>query len=108
MNISIDNLNKAFESKTRLGIMSVLMVNESVDFSTLKSLLNLTDGNLASHTRALEEMGYIQCEKRFIGRKPNTTFQITQSGSQAFKAHLQALEALIQGTATNDPNMSKK
>ena len=93
----LDNLNKAFESKARLGIMSVLMVNESVDFTSLKSLLNLTDGNLASHTHTLEEMGYIQCEKRFIGRKPNTTFQITQAGSQAFKAHLEALESLIQG-----------
>lgn len=103
--LPLDNLNKAFESKTRLGIMSVLMVNESVDFTTLKSLLNLTDGNLASHTRALEEMGYIQCEKRFIGRKPNTTFQVTQSGSEAFKAHLEALEALIQG-ASNLTNSS--
>lgn len=95
---SLDGLNKAFESKTRLGIMSVLMVNDTVDFSTLKSLLGLTDGNLASHTRALEDMGYIQCQKRFIGRKPNTTFQVTQAGSQAFKAHLQALEDLIKGT----------
>ena len=105
---NLDGLNKAFESKIRLGIMSVLMANESVDFTTMKSLLELTDGNLASHARSLEDLGYIRCEKRFIGRKPNTTFQITQSGSQAFKAHLQALEALIQGTATNNPNMSKK
>jgi len=95
---NLDGLNKAFESKTRLGIMSVLMVNDTVDFSTLKSLLGLTDGNLASHTRALEDMGYIQCQKRFIGRKPNTTFQVTQAGSQAFNAHLQALEDLIKGT----------
>lgn len=95
---NLDGLNKAFESKTRLGIMSVLMVNDTVDFFTLKSLLGLTDGNLASHTRALEDMGYIQCQKRFIGRKPNTTFQVTQAGSQAFKAHLQALEDLIKGT----------
>ena len=96
---NLDGLNKAFESKTRLGIMSVLMVNDTVDFSTLKSLLGLTDGNLASHTRALEDMGYIQCEKRFVGRKPNTTFQVTLAGSQAFKAHLQALEDLIRDTS---------
>ena len=92
----LDGLNKAFESKARLGIMSVLMVNESMDFPTLKSLLGLTDGNLASHTRTLEDMGYIQCEKRFIGRKPNTSFCITQSGSQAFKSHLAALESFLQ------------
>lgn len=92
----LDGINKAFESKARLGIMSVLMVNESVDFSTLKSLLNLTDGNLASHTRSLEDLGYIQCEKHFIGRKPNTTFSVTQAGSEAFKAHLQALEDFLK------------
>lgn len=95
----LDGLNKAFESKARLGIMSVLMVNESLDFSSLKSLLDLTDGNLASHTRALEELGYIQSEKKFIGRKPNTSFSITQSGSQAFKAHLQALADLLKNTS---------
>lgn len=94
----LDGINKVFESKARLGIMSVLMVNESVDFSTLKSLLNLTDGNLASHTRSLEELGYIQCEKRFIGRKPNTTFTVTKAGSEAFKAHLQALEDFLKGS----------
>ena len=67
----LENINKAFESKARLGIMSILIVNESVDFVTLKNLLDLTDGNLASHTRSLEELGYIQCQKQFIGRRPN-------------------------------------
>ena len=95
--MDLDGINKAFESRTRLGIMSVLMVNESADFSTLKSLLSLTDGNLASHTRALEELGYIQCEKKFVGRKPNTSFSVTKAGSDAFKAHLQALEDFIKG-----------
>lgn len=94
----LDGLNKAFESKARLGIMSALMVNESLDFTSLKSLLGLTDGNLASHTRALEDLGYIQSEKKFIGRKPNTSFTVTQSGSQAFKEHLQALEAFLKST----------
>lgn len=95
---NLDGINKAFESKARLGIMSALMVNESVDFSTLKSLLGLTDGNLASHTRALEELGFIQCEKRFIGRKPNTSFSVTQLGSKAFKEHLAALEDFLKTT----------
>ena len=85
-------LNREFESKVRLGIMSVLMVNESVDFSTLKSLLGLTDGNLASHIRALEELGYLQTEKRFIGRRPNTSYSVTKAGSKAFRQHLQAME----------------
>ena len=93
---ALENINKAFESKARLGIMSALMVNESLDFATLKSLLQLTDGNLASHTRNLEDLGYITCEKRFIGRKPNTTFSITEKGKVAFAEHLKALEAFIK------------
>lgn len=76
--------------------MSALMVNESLDFATLKSLLQLTDGNLASHTRNLEDLGYIACEKRFIGRKPNTTFSITEKGRTAFAEHLKALETFIK------------
>ena len=74
---AFQNINKAFESKVRLGIMAVLMVNEDADFNTLKELLSLTDGNLASHTRALEELGYIVCQKSFVGRKPKTSFRAT-------------------------------
>ena len=91
----LDGINKAFESKVRLGIMSVLMVNDSVDFTTLKSLLDVTDGNLASHARGLEELGYIRCEKKFVGRKPNTSYQATELGRDAFRQHTQALEAFL-------------
>ena len=97
MKISLIGLNKAFESRVRLGIMSVLTVNESADFCMLKKMLDLTDGNLASHTKALEELGYITCEKRFIGRKPNTIFRITEQGRNAFKEHIAALEQFIKG-----------
>ncbi|MBO7506039.1 MAG: transcriptional regulator [Paludibacteraceae bacterium] len=96
MNMSLEHINKAFESKVRLGIMSALMVNEEIDFTTLKSLLDLTDGNLASHTRSLEELGYIQSKKQFIGRKPNTTFQMTENGRAAFSEHLKALEDFLK------------
>ncbi|MBP5496017.1 MAG: transcriptional regulator [Bacteroidales bacterium] len=92
----IDGLNKVLESKIRLGIMSVLAANGSADFATLKSLLELTDGNLASHTRNLEEAGYIRCEKKFVGRKPNTTYVITEEGREAFAAHIAALERFLQ------------
>lgn len=95
--VSLIGLNKAFESRARLGIMSVLMVNDTADFATLKQLLELTDGNLASHARALEELGYIACEKRFIGRKPNTTYRATLKGREAFKEHLAALEEFVKG-----------
>lgn len=92
----IANLNKAFESRIRLGIMSILMVNDSADFGTIKELLELTDGNLASHIKALEGLEYIKCTKQFIGRKPNTNFSITDLGRQSFKDHLNALESLIR------------
>ncbi len=75
--------------------MSVLMVNDKVDFNTLKETLQLTDGNLASHLRALEEAGYLSVEKQFIGRKPNTKYHASEDGRLAFKNHLDALEMLI-------------
>jgi DNA-binding HxlR family transcriptional regulator len=75
--------------------MSILSVNESVDFNTMKELLEITDGNLASHLKALENINYIQSRKQFIGRKPNTKYEITESGSNSFKEHLNALEKLI-------------
>ena len=92
----LDGLNKVFESKIRLGIMSVLVANGSADFATLKSLLELTDGNLASHTRHLEDAGYIRCQKSFIDRKPNTTYVITESGREAFAAHIDAMERFLK------------
>lgn len=94
----IQHLNKAFENRVRLGIMSALMVNDSLDFNALKELLEVTDGNLASHTRALEQKEYIAVEKSFIGRKPNTSFSITEAGKLAFEEHLKALEALLNQT----------
>lgn len=76
--------------------MSVLMVNESADFSTLKELLGVTDGNLASHAKALEQENYIEIQKQFIGKKPNTSYRATKDGKQAFVSHIDALEKLIQ------------
>lgn len=96
MKLNLEHINKAFESKVRLGIMSILMVNETIDFVTLKNLLELTDGNLASHTRNLEDLGYIESSKQFIGRKPNTTFSITPEGKEAFARHISALEEFLK------------
>lgn len=96
MKTVIEELNKAFESRIRLGIMSVLVVNESADFNTLKEQLQITDGNLSSHIAALEKSQYLKIKKQFIGKKPNTTYLITASGRKAFAAHLDALEKLIK------------
>ena len=92
----ISKLNKQFESRVRLGIMSVLMVNESVDFVTLKDLLDITDGNLASHLSALEKNRLIEVKKQFIGRKPNTKYMATPEGKNAFREHLDYLAMLIR------------
>ncbi|HEY6161217.1 MAG TPA: transcriptional regulator [Bacteroidia bacterium] len=92
----IAQLNKSFESRIRLGIMSVLMVNDWTDFNTLKEQLEVTDGNLASHIAALEKEGYISIRKQFLGKKPNTSFTVTKAGRKAFSDHLDALEALIK------------
>jgi len=92
----IDNINKLFDHRIRLGIMSILMVNEEVDFNRLKELLDVTDGNLASHTKTLENAEYIKIEKSFIGKKPNTKYIITRVGRKAFKKHIDALEHLIR------------
>ncbi len=96
MKVDFNKLDKAFENRVRLQIMSVLMVNENYDFTSLKELLEVTDGNLASNLKALEKEEYIIIEKSFIGRKPNTNYQASAKGRKAFQEHLAALEQLIQ------------
>lgn len=92
----IENLNKIFDSRIRLGIMSAVLVNSEVNFNELKELIQVTDGNLASHLKTLEDNQYIKVKKGFIGRKTNTTYAVTRSGEKAFKAHLEALEQMIK------------
>jgi DNA-binding MarR family transcriptional regulator len=92
----IDDLNKAFESRIRLGIMSILMVNDWVDFNSLKETLNITDGNLASHITALEKMEFIKIRKQFVGKKSNTSYSISRAGKKAFNDHLDALENILK------------
>lgn len=91
----ISKLNKIFESRIRLGIMSVLMVNEWVDFNELKELIDITDGNLASHLNQLEKNNMIEIKKQFIGKKPNTRYNATDEGRLLFKEHLNNLNKLI-------------
>ena len=92
----LKHLDKAFENKVRLGIMSALMVNDYVDFSTLKSLLDVTDGNLANHLKTLENKGYVSFKKEFLGRKPNTKYAATEEGKAVFIQHIKAIEQLLK------------
>jgi DNA-binding HxlR family transcriptional regulator len=93
--LNINKLNKEFESRVRLGIMSVLMVNGWVDFTEMKNLLEITDGNLASHSAALEKSKFIEVKKEFVGKKPRTSYRVTESGKEAFREHLSGLEKLL-------------
>jgi DNA-binding MarR family transcriptional regulator len=93
----ITGLNKIFDNRIRLGVMSILTVNEEVNFNDLKQMLEVTDGNLATHLVNLEENGYIKVHKGFVGRKTNTTYSITKAGEKAFTDHISALETMIKG-----------
>jgi DNA-binding MarR family transcriptional regulator len=92
----ISGLNKIFDNRIRLGVMSVLVVNEEISFNDLKAMLEVTDGNLASHLVSLEENGFIKVHKGFIGRKTNTTYSITKLGEREFKNHVKVLEGMIK------------
>jgi DNA-binding MarR family transcriptional regulator len=93
----ITGLNKVFDNRIRLGVMSILVVNEEVSFNDLKQMLEVTDGNLATHLVSLEENGFLKVHKGFIGRKTNTTYSATKSGEKAFSDHITALENMIKG-----------
>ena len=94
---SISGLNKIFDNRIRLGVMSVLMVNDEMSFNDLKQMMEVTDGNLATHLVTLEENGFIKVHKGFVGRKTNTTYSITRAGQKAFSDHIAALEQMIRG-----------
>jgi DNA-binding MarR family transcriptional regulator len=94
--MTIDGLNKIFDSRIRLGIMSMLLVEDSVDYNTMKENLELTDGNLASHIKALEKEEFIKIVKSFFGKKPHTRYYVTKLGKKAFLAHIDAIENLIK------------
>ena len=91
-----NQLNKAFESRVRLGVMSVLMVNDWVSYSEMKELLSLTDGNLASHITALDKLDFIEIEKKFVGKKPQTSYKATKLGKIEFEKHIDGLEKLLR------------
>jgi DNA-binding MarR family transcriptional regulator len=97
MSNPISRLNKVFDSRIRIGVMSALVVSEGLTFNELKSLVDATDGNLATHLRTLEDAGYLKVQKGFVGRKTSTTYTVTRAGDKAFRDHLDALEQIIKG-----------
>jgi len=93
----VDTLNRAFDNRVRLAIMSILAVRDETEFNTLKQLLQVTDGNLATHVAVLERHRYIRVRKSFRGKKPRTAYAVTESGRKAFAEHVAALERIIRG-----------
>ncbi|MCG2588817.1 winged helix-turn-helix domain-containing protein [Rhodohalobacter sulfatireducens] len=96
MKLSFDDLHKAFESRVRLGIMSALAVNDTLDFTSLKEFLDVTDGNLATHIKKLEKENFIGIKKSFIDNKPNTRYYMTKEGKKAFADYLGLMEQIIK------------
>ena len=94
----VEKLNKVFDNRIRLAAMSALSVNDGLDFNSMKQMLNVTDGNLASHVAALESEGYVKVTKKFVGKKPQTTYTLTSPGRKAFTEHIDALEQLIKNS----------
>jgi DNA-binding MarR family transcriptional regulator len=84
--------------RVRLGIMSALAVNERLTFNELKSLFDVSDGNLSAHARKLEEAGYLECTKSFEGRRPKSEYKITATGRKALHRYLEHIEAVIKAT----------
>ena len=94
------NLNETIHQPVRLRIMAALVTLEAgneVDFTYLRDLLEVTDGNLGAHLRKLEDAGYIAVNKTFVDRKPRTFVAATVAGRQVFQAHVAALEAILKG-----------
>ncbi|MEZ4805173.1 MAG: transcriptional regulator [Bacteroidia bacterium] len=92
----LEGFDKTFENKVRLGIMAALMTNDRLDFIELRSLLKVTDGNLASHLSNLESLEYVAIHKTFVGKKPNTSIKLTKLGRKAFEKHIKFLEKLLK------------
>jgi DNA-binding MarR family transcriptional regulator len=93
----INGLNKVFDNRIRLGVMSILVMKEETSFNDLKDMLQVTDGNLATHLLNLEDNGFLKVKKGFVGKKTNTTYSITKAGEKAFGEHVAALEHMIKG-----------
>ena len=84
--------------RVRLGIMSALAVRDELTFSELKSMFDVSDGNLSAHARKLEEAKYVTCTKSFEGRRPKTAYRLTAKGRAALTRYLDHVEAVIKAT----------
>jgi DNA-binding MarR family transcriptional regulator len=101
----MNELNETIHQPVRLRIMAALTAlkpSQEVDFIYLRDMLDVTDGNLGAHLRKLEDAGYIAVKKVFIERKPRTFVAATAAGRKVFKAHVEALEAILKKGPKHD------
>ncbi len=101
MAIDFNGLDTAVHGPIRLGALTALHLDGSLDFTTLKKLLNVTDGALGTHLLKLEQTGYIVCKKSFVGRRPKSTYRITAAGRKALTKYLEQMQTLIDAIEHN-------
>ena len=94
--IKIPDLEEIFQAKARIGIMTILISSGDTDFTVLKEQTGLTGGNLGAHIRVLEDAGYIEVVKGYLGRRPRTTCRVTSAGRDAFLKYLNQIEEILK------------
>jgi len=95
----VEKLDPIIHQPVRLRVMAALTalpLETQMEFTALRKLLDVTDGNLGAHLRKLEDAKYIEVQKKFVGRKPHTYLATTEMGREAFRRHVKALEAILQ------------
>ncbi|MCS7177427.1 MAG: transcriptional regulator [Candidatus Kapabacteria bacterium] len=99
--MGVERLDPLLHERVRLGILTLLVQRGKMDFQALRRELNVTDGNLSQHLRVLEEAGIIRVHKRFVRRRPRTTYELTEQGRQRFEVYLRELQALLGALLVN-------
>lgn len=99
MAIDFNGLDTAVHGPIRLGVLTALQIDGPLDFTTLKKRLSVADGALGLHLRKLEEVGYLDCRKAFVGRRPKSTYRITSAGRTALADYLRTMQQVIDAVA---------
>jgi DNA-binding MarR family transcriptional regulator len=89
-------IDEVLSSKIRLGIVSLLITAEIAEFTYIKEALGLTDGNLSTHLKKLDEAGFVAIDKKFVNNKPKTAVRLTEKGANAFREYVAFLENIIK------------
>ncbi len=93
--VDFNGLDTAVHGPVRLGVLTALQIDGALDFTTLKKRLDAGDGAMAMHLRKLEESRYVTCRKAFVGRRPKTTYRITNTGRKALAQYLEMMQRVI-------------